>query len=118
MKSVCAISPIHRTPMRITTHSGAVYEIGARGSDGLREVEKRGANTMTGQLGIAVSVDCVSERIPSMSKKGWISTSRLPDGRVIIPVDEIRIGDCLGILFFTDGKLAGAGSSAITKIEV
>lgn len=119
MKSVRSVGPKDKSEIRFTTRSGAVYSVGAGiDSSGAREIKKSDGQLFIGKLGVALRPEAAANRMPTMNGNIWVSTSPLPDGRVIIEVDEIKLGDCLGIVFRQKGSLSGAGSSPITKIEI
>jgi|GEM_PF-4956447 len=104
-----------RESVRITTESGSVYEFGKAGPDLQREIRKAGIVLGYGQLtGIAE----YPEHLDVKRGKGvFMGSSKLPDGRVVVYVEIIKIGDCLGAML-SRPQTGGLSSTPITRIEV
>lgn len=115
-KKVDRISTKEVNRIRFFTRSGSVYELGPTNNPSLkREVKKAGV--VLGK-GILYGVAEYPENL-DLSRSGGVfaGSSILPDDRVIAHMEDVMLGDCLGIML--DGKTTGGiGSTPIVKIEV
>lgn len=114
MREVAAVRTDHPSRIRFTTVSGSVYEVSLPDASGSRVLQK-GRNTYTGTLGVAMTGKEIMHRTV---KEGPMIGGDLQDGRAVVEVETISIGQCFGFLFKHGTGVGGLGSSQIVKIEI
>ena len=114
MHEIAKVRTDYPSHIRFTTVSGSVYEVDPPDASGNRVLRKHG-ETYTGTLGVAMGG---AEVLRLAVTEGPVIGGDLQDGRAVVAVQLIRIGQCLGFLFKHGNNLGGLGSSKIAKIEI